>query len=265
MTASILHVVFTPSGALDLRKAIDEAGRDDRVVALFDCLSFGPINPPDPVARAKWVEEVLGYSGYEDVFIESEAFWQAALSPENRKIAWLSRRSTLEYAGFLEWLWRLGDAPFEAVDLTDVTITGGPLYPARPYPALSLGMLQSHEILENNLLDRAEALPPERLEHYRRLWATLRTENAPLRVIEGGDLVSAPLSFFDALVLSHATHDWQKMAFVVGSALCDFLDTGLFQIGDFVLAARARALAESGALEARGDVSDIRQCEVRLK
>jgi hypothetical protein len=29
----------------------------------------------------------------------------------------------MEYAGFLDWLWRLGDAPCEVVDLTDVTVS----------------------------------------------------------------------------------------------------------------------------------------------
>ena len=45
MTQTTLHVVFTPSGAGNLREALKNAGRDGQVVTFFDDLSFGPINP----------------------------------------------------------------------------------------------------------------------------------------------------------------------------------------------------------------------------
>jgi hypothetical protein len=119
VTTPPLHVVFNPSAAGGLRKALGEAGRGDRVVSFFDDLSFGPINPPDPEARRQWVEEELGYAGWEDV-TNTDAFWQEALEP-SPKIAWVSRRTTQEYTGFLEWLRRLGGAPCQINDLTDVT------------------------------------------------------------------------------------------------------------------------------------------------
>src|SRR5438034_7154266 len=99
MAQNILHVVFTPSGAADLRSALKSAGRDDEVVTFFDNLSFGPINPPN-ASRAKWVERELGWTGWDEVASSSETFWREALSSDRRKVAWLSRRSTLEYAGF---------------------------------------------------------------------------------------------------------------------------------------------------------------------
>src|ERR1700759_2366171 len=117
MMPAVLHVVFPPSGAGSLRQALKDAGRNDQVVAYFDNLCFGPIDPPDPQVRAKWVEAELGWTGWEEITARSEKFWQNACSHDNRKIAWLSRRSGQEYAGFLEWLWRLGDAPCEVVDL----------------------------------------------------------------------------------------------------------------------------------------------------
>jgi hypothetical protein len=48
----------------------------------------------------------------------------------------------MEYAGFLEWLWRLGDEPCEVVDLTEVKISYGPQHgpPRPPELAMSLGM-----------------------------------------------------------------------------------------------------------------------------
>jgi hypothetical protein len=93
MAASTLHVVFNSSAAAGLRDALREAGRDERVVSLSDCLSFGPINPPDPKLRTMWVEEELDYTGWEEVVGEATSFWPEALSISNRRIAWLSRRS----------------------------------------------------------------------------------------------------------------------------------------------------------------------------
>lgn len=264
MAASTLHIVFNSSAAAGLRDALRQAGRDERVVSLFDCLSFGPINPPDPELRRKWVEEELGYTGWEEVVGEATSFWPEALSISNRRIAWLSRRSAQEYAGFLEWLWRLGEEPIEVIDLTDVMVAGNDDGLTKPHLAISLGMLPQHKILENDLLDRTETLTAVLRTQYRKLWGRLRTENAPLRILSEGELVSAPLSFFDPLLLSCATPEWQKAARVIGVALSDFWKTSVLQTGDLVLCARARALAGAGRLEFRGDVSDIQNSELRL-
>jgi hypothetical protein len=192
MAVPTLHIVFNSSAAAGLRDALRQAGRDDRVVSLSDCLSFGPINPPDPELRGRWVEDELGYTGWEEVVGEALSFWPEALSTDGRRIAWLSRRSAQEYAGFLEWLWRLGHEPIEIVDLTDVVVTHGT--GAERHLAISLAMLPSHKILENKLLDRPEALTAVLRARYRELWGRLKTENAPLRVFSKGEFVSAPLT-----------------------------------------------------------------------
>ena len=65
-------------------------------------------------------------------------------------------------------------------------------------------------------MDLAEPLPATKRRRYRDLWQRLRSENAPLRVIEGGELVSAPISYFDTRLMSYVTNDWQKVAMIVG-------------------------------------------------
>jgi len=266
MAQRIVHVVFTPSGAGCLRQALKSARRDDEVVTFFDNLSFGPINPPD-ASRAKWVESELGWTGWDEVASSSETLWREALCSERKKVAWLSRRSPMEYAGFLEWLWRLGDAPSELVDLTDVTISHrtehGP--PRRPRLAISVAMLHPDIIASEKLWDLAKPLQTDMRTGYLDLWRRLREENAPLRVLEGGDLVSAPISFFDSLLMSHATDEWQKVARIIGEALATEWDDDIFQTGDLVLAARVNALVENGRLECRGKSPlEMRFSEVRL-
>jgi len=266
MAQRIVHVVFTPSGAGCLRGALKSAGRADEIVTYFDNLSFGPIDPPD-ASRAKWVESELGWTEWELVDSRSESFWREALSSDHRKVAWLSRRSPMEYAGFLEWLWRLGDTPCEVVDLTDVTVSDRREYgpPRRPRLAISLGMLHHDLIASEKLWDLAELLQTSTRTRYLDLWRQLRDENAPLRVIEGGTLRSAPITFFDSLLMSHATDDWRKVARIVGEGLAAEWDDGIFQTGDLVLAARVNALVESGRLECRGKSPlEMRFSEVRL-
>jgi hypothetical protein len=246
MAPAPLHVVFTPSGAGSLRQALADAGHDDEVVSLFDCLSFGPINPPDMSLRSKWVEQELGRTGWDDIGRDSGTFWREALSPGRRMVAWLSRRSAMEYAGFLEWLWRMGASPCEVIDLSEITISRPPVL------AISLGMVSADTICREKLWDLAEPLQATARHQYRDLWQRLRSENAPLRVIEGGELMSAPISFFDTRLMSYVTSDWQKVAMVIGQTLAAEMDDEVIQVGDLVLAARVGAMAQSGLLEIQG-------------
>jgi hypothetical protein len=275
----ILHVVFTESGAASLREALTASGRDDAVVSLADNLSFGPIDPVDPEARRNWVEKELGFAGWpctpeqdgdngwRDISIKAHAFWNESLSQQHRMVAWVSRRSAMEYAGFLEWLWRRGDAPCEVVDLTDVKISSRPEHgpPRRPRLAMSLGMLGHDTIRNNDLWDLAEPLQASARGRYLDLWHQLRLENAPLRVMDGDKLVSAPIAFFDSLLLSYVKANWQKVAKIVGKALTDHTMDSVFQTCDIVLAARTNALVKSRVLEFKGwDPFAIRFGEIRL-
>jgi len=267
MTQTVLHVVFTPSGAGCLSEALKTAGRDDQVISFFDDLSFGPINPPDSSLRAKWVANELGWTGWDDVTAGSERFWRGTPSADHRTVGWLTRRSAMEYAGFLEWSWRMGDAPYEVVDLSDVKVSYRPEHgPPRPQAsAMSLGMLHPDIICQDRLWELAEPLQQTVRERHRNLWQQLRSENAPLRVIDGDVLVSAPISFFDSLLMSYVTDSWQKVAQIVGQALVSPMDDCIIGPGDIFLAARINALVKRGRLEFQGKSAlEIRFSEVRL-
>ena len=267
MTRTTAHFVFTASGAGCLAQALRKAGLDDQVIASFDDLSFGPINPADPSLRAKWVENELGRTDWHGMASDSERLWDEARFPDHRKVAWLTRRSAVEYAGFLEWLWRLGDAPCEVVDLSEVKISYPPEHgPDRPPRlAMSLGMLHHDKICNDRLWDLAEPLQPIARREYLDLWQQLRSENAPLRVIDGGKLVSAPISFFDSVLMSYVTDDWQKVGRVVGQALVSPVSDCIVQTGDMFLAGRVNKLVEDGCLEIQGKSAlEMFSSEVRL-
>jgi hypothetical protein len=230
-----------------------KAGRDHEVVEIWHNLNVGPIDPSDPAARAKWLEKEIGRTEPEDTAPSERASIEAELS-DHRKVAWLTRRSAMEYAGFLDWLWHRGDGPCDIVDLTDVKIE----YPPReggpgPWILPSLALLNHNIIHRNKLWDLARPLPLTERLGYRELWKQCLAENAPLRVIEGGKIVSAPISFFDSLLMSHVTDKWRSIAMVFSAVTNFHWDDGLWQTDEAFLAARMRTLVESGLLEIRGD------------
>lgn len=138
MTQTIAHFVFTLSGAGCLVQALRKAGRDDLVVATCHDLNFGPIDPSDPSARAKWLENELGQIDRKDAG-RSERVCDEARFPRHRKVAWFTRRSAMEYAGFLDWLWHRGDTPCDVVDLSEVELS----YPPAARPTRTEGFAQS--------------------------------------------------------------------------------------------------------------------------
>lgn len=263
----ILHVVFTPSGAATLRQVLKTLGRSDSVIAAFDDLSFGPIDPMDLPLRQAWIESELGWTDY-DIAAETNKFQREAFAPDRRKIAWFSRRSAKEYAGFLAWLWQMEDVPCEVIDLTHAVVSR-PTETELPAPGrhlTSLAILPPDKIVSGGFLDSAQALHASDRSHHRAMWSRLRHENAPLRVIEDLNLVSAPMSFFDSLLMSFVNDSWQKVAIVVGHALASHIFDNIYQTGDLFLASRVQALVESRQLEMRGQTAlAMRYSEVRRR
>ena len=49
--------------------------------------------------------------------------WDAVLANVTAPTVWFSRRSASEYAGFLELLWRMGDALCNVIDLSETWVT----------------------------------------------------------------------------------------------------------------------------------------------
>ena len=263
--APALHVVFSTSAAVDLARALEIAGRTEEVVAFGDDLSFGPIDPPDLTVRGAWIERELGWTDWEDLAPDVDAFWAKALA-NRRRIVWLSRRNTQEHCGFLEWLRRNDSRPFELVDLTDASLKkradGGKI----PSPVTAL--IGAHEFVSSRPWDLAKPPPEATLAEWSKLWGLLRHENAAFRILSPEGLHSAPIAAFDAAILAHVDDDWGKAALVVGRFLYDsayesFSAGGVHQTSDHTAIARLKALADAGQIEMRGSVFDLQSCTVR--
>jgi hypothetical protein len=239
-----LHIAFNPSFAGSLRLALKESGHQDRVVCTFDNLAWGPIASGDAEERYKWIDTEIGIEDWCEVIDRGDDVLAASRSAAGEIIAWYSPNVASIAAGFLWWLSQIGDRPCSIVR------------------ANSLPLLQDPKVAA--LFGRELPLSDGDRAAYRARWERLQHENAPLRIVEGDDLVSAPIDHFDAALMANVSGEWQKMARIVGTTLMDQSETGVYQTSDLLLLARLVALAERGDLDWRGELWWMQKCELRL-
>lgn len=268
MGSSVLHIIFGDAGASDLRDALARLGRDDQVVEFPDDLSFGPIAPPDPTLRAQRLADELGEAGWNEIAPIVEKFWNDVLSPDREHVVWFSRRVTRDYAGFLEYLWRIDDRPCDVVDLTETRIVprgeDGRVFQERR--AVCVGLLNADAFIDHDLLSCAVPLSDEMRAIYRTQWTRLRHENAPLRIVTPDlALASVPLTHFDADLLKTIQPRFLKSARIIGEVVSRSCAADIYDVGDFFLSRRLVALAKAGLIEAAGDLRRIRYSEVRRR
>jgi hypothetical protein len=252
--APVLHAVFDASASGCLKQALGR-GRRDGVIWLSDDLSIGPIDRTDGEARTRWMQEQFGVDAFEES-ANIDAFWSDVASRDNHIIAWVSRHDVTEHAGLLELLRQRGEAPLDVVDITDVEFAGLEDRPD-PAPALGIASLAPAQDIERKLRESAAPMSASARLSYAENWARLRRENAVLRIVENLTLVSAPVTHFDARIVSFATPDWQSVARILGPFYSTARAEG-FNAPDlrFVLS-RVTALVESGQLEGDGDLSTL--------
>ena len=177
---------------------------------------------------------------------EHDTFFTDAGQPAGRRLIWLSSNSAHEMAGYLAYLDRHGDLPAEVVR---------PNQHIRPHPTYGalLGSGSANVEQLADVLANAERRPVADDRRWFGRWAELRADNGLLRVMEGKELVSAPVESYDRLLIGAATSDWKKGVLVVGYALAASFDEQVRVSSDFLFS-RLGALVRSGQLEARGDV-----------
>lgn len=129
----------------------------------------------------------------------------------------------MELAFFLRVADRLGERPYDIVDVTE-----------RHTP--SVVSIIPDEGLRVLLGSECPISVAER-DEARRQWRRLKAENAPFRIVSEAGLISVPIDYFDPLLLERATTDWRKSARIVGDAMGYNMKPYL-QVGDLMLLTR---------------------------
>jgi hypothetical protein len=256
-----VHVAYGVSRADAIRDALRMQGCEERVIALPATLSHGPIDPPDPNARQAWVRTVLRCGPHDDC-PEPEEPWAEATAADVHPVHWVCLTDAGEHACFLEFAYRMAGRPFDIVDATglDFVTRDGVRSP------WSLGLMRPEDIVTAGLRTRRRRYSRGEGDAAAAAWALLRAENAPLRIVRGGRLVSAPLTHFDAALVAQARPDWEIAAKLIGRALHHLsyeLDPPGQGVCDVVLFGRVLALGDAGDLDVRGHGPGMRDHEVR--
>ena len=257
----IVHVAFGVSRADAIRDALRMQRCGERVVALPATLSHGPIDPPDPDVRQAWVRTVLRCDPLDDCR-ESEAPWTEATAPSIHPVYWVCLANAGEHACFLEFAHRIVGRPFDIVDATglDFVTRNGVRSP------WSLGLMRPKDIVASGLRGRRRPYTRTEGDAAAAAWARLRAENAPLRIVRDGCLVSAPLTHFDAALVARSLPEWEVAARLIGRVshhLSSEVDPPGQGVGDIVLFGRMLALGDMGHLDVRGRAPGMRDYDVR--
>ncbi|GEP54194.1 DUF3658 domain-containing protein [Reyranella soli] len=239
----VLHVVPDDSASESLREAVRLASRRQEVLSFNDDLSCGPIAWGTPRERAAWRSYIHAPILEEDL----TTFWHRVETADERLVIWFGRHSASELAFFLALADRLGDRPYDIVEVSQ--------------PDGAVGLVPTERLAA--LIETARPITPEEATDAGRLWQRLRAQNAPFRIVTPVGLASAPIDHFDSAILEQAAKVWLSAARVIGSTMAHNCEPYL-QAGDTILLARLVALVEEGELLADGDPWDMRTCRVRL-
>ena len=255
-----LHIARGHSAGGSLIQAIRDAGRDDQVLRFGDDLSCGPIDSDEPSARAAWWNQFYEMPEAEAEFSD---FWQRVAGTQDRLVVWFGRHYARELAFFLAWADRLGQRPYQIIDVTGrrFPFTARDGSPAPSQPAQAVSSVPSEAL--RSLLGTERPITPQERDESAQRWRRLRSENAPFRVVTEAGLVSAPVDTFDPLILEQATPEWKSEALVIGRTMGNNVEPYI-QVGDLMLRTRVVALVEAGKLLADGDPGDMRPCRIRL-
>jgi len=255
----VLHVAPGDSAGGSLKEAIRTAGYEQEVLSFHDDLSHGPIAWGTSRERAAWWSHI-----HEPRLPEHfEAFWHRLETADAELVIWFGRHAASELAFFLALADRLGERPYDIVDVTDLqwTIPRPDGTSATTRPAGAVGVVPTDRLMAQ--LGTARPISPQEAHDAAQLWQHLRTQNAPFRVVTPTGLASTPIDHFDSSILDQAAREWRKAAYVIGSTMAHNCEPYM-QVGDVMLLVRLVALVEEGKLLADSDPWDMWACRVRL-
>lgn len=255
-----LHIAPGDSAGGSLLRAMRDARRDDGVLAWPDDLSCGPIATGEPGERAEWWAP---FYGGREIEADLGAFWHRIAATDGRLVLWFGRHRASELAFALAWAERLGERPYDIIDVTGLELP----FTRRDGSSAVSSPMQSVGLMNPDMLRALFGTEVRATASYkkecRRVWRRLRAENAPFRIVTEAGLVSAPVDYFDPLILERATTQRKKVARIIGEVM-GYNSEPYIQVGDMMLLARLVALVDEGKLVAYGNPWNARAAEVRL-
>lgn len=260
---STIHLTNGDVAAESLRTALQEAGRDDRVIALRDDLAVGPLRGIDdgPDVRADFWDRISTDTRRDFLreFREQGAALENIARGEANLVVWHgeSAADQLMLRRVCYYLrnspQRLNEVRLSIRDLTDP----GAWAHSRKDRATSVGMF-APTVLQARLADAAP-ISVLRISRLALEWQEVKHANGETRRWRDNTFTSGSYAELDALILEHRAEDWLPAAHVAAELMTAELG---FLVSDNVVLWRLRELAATRRIRLRGDVNAWRTLEL---
>lgn len=269
----MIHIVFQEADIAVLKKAIelDETlAGDIRIVR--DDYAVGPLGEIYETEgyqqRRDWIKQLLDISPYnseqlmgmvDDRLVVHNLKKELDENPKEEVWIWMGQNQH-DVCGYYWLISQLKDYQGRVVvlyfnNLPFINEKGQIFYPTALHEILPKEFLKAKKLNRKVTLSEFEVDPDE--------WKKLCTENAIIRILEGGKkIVGKDEDFYDKDILSGLSTEWQKGS----KAMQSILSKMKIKTGDVFLLWRMRKLAEAEKIEINGDTSKgWKDFEVKLK
>src|SRR3982751_2412436 len=269
----MIHVVFQHADVAVLKKAIELDGTlEGLVLEIKDEFAVGPIIDLDTeegwTARQNWWKGLLDQSPYASdnlvgSFDDRNTVDQLKqiLNEDKKEELWIwMAQNQHDVCGYYWLIGQLKEYSGRVVvlyfnNLPFINEKGHIFYPT------TLHQIQPKEFLKAKKLNRKVTLSEFEVDPDE--WKRLSTENAMIRILEGGKkIVSKEGDFYDKDVVTGLSNEWQKG----NRAMHNILAKMKIKTGDVFLLWRMKLLAEQGRIDMNGDPSKSwKDFEVKVK
>jgi hypothetical protein len=269
----MIHIVFQQADIDVLQKAIDlDESLQGRIDIVRDDYAVGPVDniyeTEGYQLRRDWWKELLGLSPYntdqlmdmvDDRLTIHNLKKELEENPKEELWIWMGQNQH-DVCGYYWLISQLESFQGRIVvlylnNLPFINEKGQLFYPT------TIHEIQPKEFLKAKKLNRK--VTPSEFEVDPDEWRKLCSENAMVRILEGGKKIAGKdADYYDKDILSGLTNEWQKG----NRAMHNILAKMKVKTGDVFLLWRMKHLAEAGRIELNGESSKgWKEFEVKLK
>ena len=269
----MIHIVFQEADIVVLQKAIDlDESLSGEIKIIRDDYAVGPLGEIYETEgyqqRREWWKQLLEASPYNadqlmDLVDDRLAVHNLKKSldenPTEELWIWMGQNQH-DVCGYYWLISQLKDYQGRIVilyfnNLPFINEKGHIFYPTTLHEIQPKEFLKAKKLNRKITLSEFEVDPDE--------WKKLCSENAVIRILEGGKkIVGKEEDFYDKDILSGISNEWQRG----NKAMHNILGKMKIKTGDVFLLWRMKKLADEGKIEINGDTSKSwKDFEVRLK
>ncbi|HWJ92490.1 MAG TPA: DUF1835 domain-containing protein [Flavisolibacter sp.] len=269
----MIHVVFQHADVAVLKKAIElDASLEGMILEIRDEFAVGPLQDLETeegwTARQNWWKNLLDMSPYASENLvgsfddrNTVDNIKQLLQEDKKEALWIwMGQNQHDVCGYYWLIGQLKEFSGRVVvlyfnNLPFINEKGQIFYPTTLHQILPKEFLKAKKLNRKVTPSEFEVDPDE--------WKRLSTENALVRILEGGKkIVGKDESYYDNDVLNGLSPEWQKGNRAMHSILAKMKN----KTGDVFLLWRLRVLAEAGRVDLNGDTAKgWKDFEVKLK